>query len=70
MGNTVFDVLPALNTARTSSLGGDETRATISNNALYGLNNEAWTLYARSLSNFVSSDYNYLFHPYVTKHIA
>jgi hypothetical protein len=27
-------------------------------------------LYSRSLSNFVASDYNYLFHPYVDEHIA
>jgi hypothetical protein len=27
-------------------------------------------LYSRSLSNWVASDYNYLFHPYVNNHIA
>ena len=70
VGNTVFDASTGTEYSAHIDLGGDETRATISNNALYGLNNEAWTLYARSLSNFVSSDYNYLFHPYVTKHIA
>jgi hypothetical protein len=70
VGNTVFDASTGTEYSAHISLGGDETRATIAGNALYGLNNEAWTLYARSLSNFVSSDYNYLFHPYVTKHIA
>jgi hypothetical protein len=70
VGNTVFDASTGTEYSAHISLGSDETRATISHNALYGLNNEAWTLYARSLSNFVSSDYNYLFHPYVTKHIA
>ncbi len=70
VGNTVFDASTGTEYSAHISLGGDETRATITNNALYGLNNEAWTLYARGLSNFVSSDYNYLFHPYVTKHIA
>ena len=70
VGNTVFDASTGTEYSAHISLGGDETRATITNNALYGLNNEAWTLYARSLSNFVSSDYNYLFHPYVNKHIA
>jgi hypothetical protein len=70
VGNTVFNASSGTEYSAHISLGGDETRATISNNALYGLNNEAWTLYARNLSNFVSSDYNYLFHPYVTKHIA
>jgi hypothetical protein len=34
------------------------------------LGSSAWTLYASSLSSVVSSDYNYFFHPYVTKHIA
>ncbi|MBI5563740.1 MAG: right-handed parallel beta-helix repeat-containing protein [Chloroflexi bacterium] len=70
VGNTVFDASTGIEYSAHISLGGDETRATIANNVLYGLNNEAWTLYARSLSNFVSSDYNYLFHPYVTRHIA
>jgi hypothetical protein len=68
--NTVFNASSGTEYSAHISLGGDETRAAISHNALYGLNNEAWTLYARSLSNFVSSDYNYLFHPYVDKHIA
>ena len=36
-------------------------------NALYGLGESAWTLYAYNLSNLSSSDYNYLFHPYVDK---
>jgi hypothetical protein len=70
VNNTVFNASTGTEYSAHISLGGDETRATISHNALYGLNSEAWTLYARSLSNFVSSDYNYLFHPYVTKHIA
>ncbi len=70
IGNTVFNASTGTEYSAHISLGGDETRATITNNALYGLNNEAWTLYARSLSNFVASDYNYLFHPYVSKHVA
>ncbi len=70
VGNTVFNASTGTEYSSHIDLGGGETRATITNNALYGLNNEAWTLYASSLSNFVSSDYNYLFHPYVTKHIA
>lgn len=68
--NTVFNASTGTEYSAHLSLGGDETRATITHNALYALNDEAWTVYARSLSNFVSSDYNYLFHPYVTKHIA
>ncbi|CAG0927080.1 hypothetical protein TFLX_00341 [Thermoflexales bacterium] len=68
--NTVFNASTGTEYSAHLSLGGDETRATITHNTLYALNDEAWTVYARSLSNFVSSDYNYLFHPYVTKHIA
>ena len=68
--NTVFNASTGTEYSAHIDLGGSETRATVTNNALYGLNNEAWTLYASNLSNFVSSDYNYLFHPYVTKHIA
>jgi hypothetical protein len=70
VGNTVFNASTGTEYRSHIDLGGSETRATITNNALYGLNNEAWTLYASSLSNFVAADYNYLFHPYVTKHIA
>lgn len=70
VGNTVFNASTGTEYSAHIDLGGSETRATVTNNALYGLNNEAWTLYASNLSNFVASDYNYLFHPYVTKHIA
>lgn len=68
--NTVFDASTGSAYSAHISLGGDETRATVTGNRLYGLNDEAWTLYARSLNNFVASDYNYLFHPYVNNHIA
>ena len=70
VGNTVFNASTGTAYSAHISLGGAETRTALTNNALYGLNAEAWTLYAHSLSNFSSSDYNYLFHPYVTKHIA
>jgi hypothetical protein len=70
INNTVFNASTGTEYSSHIDLGGSETHATITNNALYGLNNEAWTLYASSLSNFVASDYNYIFHPYVTKHIA
>jgi len=49
---------------------GRESSASLSGNVLYGLNAQAWTLYSRDLANFSASDYNYLFHPYVEKHIA
>jgi hypothetical protein len=70
VANTVFNASTGTEYSAHIDLGGSETRATVTGNALYGLNNEAWTLYANSLNNLVSSDYNYLFHPYVTKHIA
>jgi hypothetical protein len=70
VNNTVFNASSGTEYSAHIDLGGDETRATVTGNQLYGLNNEAWTLYARSLSNFVASDYNYLFHPYVNNHIA
>jgi parallel beta-helix repeat protein len=68
--NTVYNASMGTEYSAQLSLGGDETRAAISNNILYGLNNQAWTLYARSLNNFISSDYNYLFHPYEENQIA
>jgi uncharacterized repeat protein (TIGR01451 family) len=37
---------------------------------MYGLTNNAWTMYSSGLSNFTASDNNYLFHPYVDGHIA
>jgi hypothetical protein len=70
VGNMVFNASTGTEYSSHIDLGGSETRVTINNNALYGLNSKAWTLYASGLSNFVSSDYNYVFHPYVTKHIA
>ncbi len=68
--NTVFNAASGTEYSAHISLGGDETRVTAAGNVLYALNNEAWTLYSRSLSNFVSSDNNFLFHPYVTDQIA
>ena len=70
IGNTVFNASTGTEYSSHIDLGGSETRVSVSNNALYGLNNEAWTLYSSSLSNFAASDYNYLFHPYVNNHIA
>jgi hypothetical protein len=51
-------------------LGGSATQITMSGNVLYGLKSNAWTLYASALSNIMSSDYNYIFHPYVSQNIA
>jgi hypothetical protein len=68
--NTVYNASTGAEYSAHISLGGDETRAALSGNRLLGLNHEAWTIYARSLSNFVSSDNNHVFHPYVDEHIA
>ena len=70
VGNTVFNASSGTEYSAHIDLGGSETRVTSNNNTLYALNNEAWTLYSYNLSNFVGSDYNYLFHPYVNNHIA
>jgi len=70
VNNTVFNAASGTEYSAHIDLGGNETQATVTNNVLYGLNNEAWTLYASRLSNFAASDYNYLFHPYVDNHIA
>lgn len=68
--NTVYNASYGTEYAAHISLGGSETRVTMSGNVLYGLNAKAWTLYSYNLSNFTASDNNYLFHPYVNKHIA
>ena len=68
-GNTVFNASTGTAYSAQISLGGSETRATMSDNALYGLKSNAWTLYAAA-STTSASDYNYFFHPYVSKHIA
>ena len=68
--NTVFNASSGTEYSAQIDLGGNETRVTLAQNALYALNTKAWTLYSRSLSNWLSSDYNYLFHPYVNNHIA
>jgi hypothetical protein len=68
--NTVYDASSGTAFSAQIDLGGNETRVSMSNNALYGLKSNAWTLYDFSLSNILSSDYNYFFHPYVSRHIA
>ncbi len=68
--NTVYNASYGTEYAAHISLGSDETRVTVTGNRLYGLNTKAWTLYSRSLSNWIASDYNYIFHPYVNNHIA
>ncbi len=68
--NTVFNASSGTEYSAQIDLSGNETRASMSNNAVYGLKSNAWTLYTYNLSNILSSDYNYLFHPYVNQHIA
>jgi hypothetical protein len=70
LNNTVFNAASGTEYSAHIDLGGSETQVTINHNVLYALNNEAWTLYAYSLGNFLASDNNYLFHPYVNQHIA
>jgi len=69
-GNTVYNASAGTEFSAQIDLGGNETRVSLSNNALYGLKSNAWTLYAYSLANILSSDQNYFFHPFVTQHIA
>ncbi|MCP4543856.1 MAG: right-handed parallel beta-helix repeat-containing protein [Chloroflexi bacterium] len=69
MDNTVYNASYGTEYAAHISLGS-ESSAALSGNVLYGLNAQAWTLYSRDLGNFISSDDNYVFHPYVEKHIA
>jgi hypothetical protein len=69
VNNTVYNASYGTEYAAHISLG-TESRATISGNVLFGLATRAWTIYARDLTNFVSSDYNYVFHPYLNQHIA
>ena len=69
-GNTVYNASSGTEYSAHIDLGASETRVTISNNVLYGLKSNAWTLYAYTLNNILASDFNYLFHPYVNQHIA
>jgi hypothetical protein len=68
--NTVFNASSGTEYSAQLDLGGSQTRVSTSNNMLYGLKSNAWTVYAYSLGNFSASDFNYLFQPYVDKHIA
>jgi len=68
--NTVYNASTGTAYSAQLSLGGSVAEVAISDNILYGLNEEAWTFYAASLSNIMTSDNNYLFHPYVDEHIA
>ena len=70
VGNTVYNASYGTEFSGQVDLGGSETSVTMTGNALYGLGESAWTLYAYNLSNLSTSDYNYLFHPYVDQHIA
>lgn len=68
--NTVYNAASGTMYTGQVNLAGSNTRATVSNNIMYGLTSNAWTVYASDLSNLPSSDYNYLFHPYINKHIG
>jgi len=68
--NTVYNAASGTMYTGQVNLAGSSTQASLSNNIMYGLTDNAWTLYASSLGNLSSSDYNYLFHPYTNSHIA
>ena len=70
VGNNVFNASSGTEFSAQIDLGSSETQVSMSGNALYGLKSNAWTIYVSSLSNILSSDNNYYFHPYVVKHIA
>jgi hypothetical protein len=70
VGNTVFNASSGTEFSAQIDLGGGETLVTMSKNQVYGLKSNAWTLYASSLSNILSSDYNAYFQPYVSQQIA
>lgn len=67
--NTVYNA--STGTAYSAHISlGSESSAALDGNVLYGINANAWTFYSRDLTNFSVSDNNYVFHPYVDKHIA
>jgi hypothetical protein len=70
LDNTVYNASSGTEYSAQISLAGSETRASMSDNVMYGLAPNAWTLYAYSLNNILSSDDNYFFQPYVDRHIA
>jgi hypothetical protein len=70
IGNTVYNASSGTEYSAQIDLGGSETQVTLEANAVYGLASNAWTLYVYNLSNILSSDHNYIFHPYVDQHIA
>jgi hypothetical protein len=69
-GNTVYNASSGTEYSAQLDIGGSQTNVSINGNKLYGLKTNAWTLYDYSLSNISASDNNYIFHPYVNKHIA
>jgi hypothetical protein len=68
--NTVYNASTGTAYSAQISLGGSETQVSMSGNVMYGLTDNAWTLYSYSASNITASDHNYLFHPYVDDQIA
>ena len=68
--NTVYNASTGTAYSAQISLGASETQVSMSGNVMYGLNDNAWTLYSYSPSNITVSDHNYFFHPYVGDQIA
>jgi hypothetical protein len=69
-GNIVYNASSGTEYSAQIDLGGSQAQVSMSGNELYALKSNAWTLYDYSLSNLISSDQNYFFHPYVNKHIS
>ncbi len=69
-GNTVFNASSGTAYSAQISLSGSQTQVSLEGNALYGLKENAWTLYTYDLSNILASDNNHIFHPYIDEHIA
>ncbi|MBN1887391.1 MAG: hypothetical protein JW850_05355 [Thermoflexales bacterium] len=70
LNNTIYNASSGTEYSGQISLGGSETQVSMSGNILYGLGSQAWTLYSYSPSNFLASDYNAFFQPYLTQQIA
>jgi hypothetical protein len=69
-GNTVYNASSGTEYSAQIDVSGSVSQVSLSGNIMYGLKSNAWTLYAYSLGNLLSSDQNYIFHPYVSQNIA
>jgi parallel beta-helix repeat protein len=70
--NTVYNAAAGIMPDAQLSLLSEFTPVEVSatGNILYGLNPQAATLHASSLDDLITSDFNYLFQPYIGDHIT